>query len=85
MVWWIWAVVAIGVGALELLAPGYIFLGFAIGATATAAVSWAGTLTGFPAQLALAAVVSLLAWAALHRAFPRSRGSVKRFSGDIND
>ncbi len=85
MVWWIWAVVAIGVGALELLAPGYIFLGFAIGAMAAALVSWAEILTGFPAQLALAAGVSLLVWAALHRLFPRERGAVKRCTGDIND
>ncbi|MDZ7907542.1 MAG: hypothetical protein U5N10_04505 [Gemmobacter sp.] len=76
---------ALAVGALELLAPGYIFLGFAIGAMAAALVSWAGILTGFPAQLALAAGVSLLAWAGLHRVFPRARGSVKRFNGDIND
>lgn len=33
-VWWAWIGGAIALVILEILAPGYIFLGFAIGATA---------------------------------------------------
>ncbi len=85
MVWWIWVLGGLAIGALELMAPGYMFLGFAAGAMAAAASSWLGLLTGFPAQLALAAVVSLVVWAAMRAAFPLQRGEVKRFTRDIND
>ena len=85
MAWWIWVLGGLAIGALELMAPGYMFLGFAAGAMAAAATSWLGLLTGFPAQLALAAVVSLVVWAAMRAAFPLQRGAVKRFTRDIND
>lgn len=85
MAWWIWVLGGLAIGALELMAPGYMFLGFAAGAMAAAASSWLGLLTGFPAQLALAAVVSLVVWAAMRAAFPLQRGEVKRFTRDIND
>ena len=85
MAWWIWVLGGLAIGALELLAPGYIFLGFAVGAGAAAAASWLGLLSGFPAQLALAAVVSLIVWAGMRAAFPLQRGEVKRFTRDIND
>ncbi|MBL8562378.1 MAG: hypothetical protein JNN06_08865, partial [Gemmobacter sp.] len=78
MAWWIWVLGGLAIGALELLAPGYIFLGFAVGAMAAAATGWLGLLTGFPAQLALAAAVSLAVWAAMRAAFPLQRGEVKR-------
>ncbi|HRK43404.1 MAG TPA: hypothetical protein PLH11_10200 [Gemmobacter sp.] len=85
MAWWIWVLGGLAIGALELLLPGYMFLGFAVGALAAAAASWLGLLAGFPAQLALAAVVSLVVWAGLRAAFPLQRGEVKRFTRDIND
>ena len=34
-VWWVWIVAGFSLGVLEILAPGYIFLGFAIGALVT--------------------------------------------------
>lgn len=85
MAWWIWVLGGLAIGALELLAPGYMFLGFAVGAMAAAVASWLGLLLGFPAQLALAAVVSLVVWAGMRAAFPLQRGEVKRFTRDIND
>ena len=33
-VWWVWIVAGFALGVLEVIAPGYIFLGFAIGAVA---------------------------------------------------
>ncbi len=30
-VWWVWVVAGFLIGGLEIVAPGYIFLGFAIG------------------------------------------------------
>ena len=36
--WWAWVVLGFALGVLEVLAPGYIFLGFAIGAVLTGIV-----------------------------------------------
>ena len=33
--WWAWVVLGFALGVLEILVPGYIFLGFAIGAVVT--------------------------------------------------
>lgn len=33
--WWAWVILGFALGVLEVLAPGFIFLGFAIGAVVT--------------------------------------------------
>lgn len=33
--WWSWIVLGFALGVLEILSPGYIFLGFAVGAILT--------------------------------------------------
>jgi hypothetical protein len=30
--WWVWLAAALGLAILEILVPGFIFLGFAVGA-----------------------------------------------------
>jgi len=40
--WWVWTVAGVALAVLEILAPGYIFLGFAIGAVANGALLWFG-------------------------------------------
>lgn len=86
MAWWVWVAGGFAVGIVEVLAPGYIFLGFAIGAVLVGLVLWSGLLAiGLPVQIALFAVVSVLAWLGLRRAFPHSRGAVKRWTRDINE
>ena len=30
--WWVWIVLGFALGVLEVIVPGYIFLGFAVGA-----------------------------------------------------
>ncbi|MFN7052040.1 MAG: NfeD family protein, partial [Gemmobacter sp.] len=85
MAWWVWVAGGFAVGIVEVLAPGYIFLGFAIGAVLVGLVLWSGLLAiGLPVQIALFAVVSVLAWLGLRRVFPHSRGAVKRWTRDIN-
>ena len=42
--WWVWVVGGIILAVLELLAPAYILLGFAIGAIATGALTTFGVL-----------------------------------------
>ena len=44
-IWWIWLAAALVLAILEVLAPGFIFLGFAIGAAFMALVVASLTLT----------------------------------------
>ena len=89
--WWVWLSAALALGILEVLAPGYIFLGFALGAAATGLV----LLVGGPMTLWLAgslgwllvffAVVSLVAWVVLRRVLGVRDGQVKIWDRDINE
>lgn len=84
--WWIWVLGGLGLGVLELLAPGYIFLGFAIGATLTGGLIWISVLGGsLPVALAVFGGLSLAAWAATRALLGRRAGDVKIIHGDIND
>jgi membrane protein implicated in regulation of membrane protease activity len=84
--WWAWVVFGAALGVLEVLAPGFIFLGFAIGAVAT------GILVGFglapaslPILLLIFAVASVVAWLVLRRTMGVRKGQVKIWQKDIND
>lgn len=85
-VWWVWVVAGFLIGGLEILVPGYIFLGFAIGAVVTGILIGLGVLVGGPALLLLTfAVSSLVAWIALRRTMGVREGQVKVWDRDIND
>lgn len=85
-IWWVWVVAGFLIGGLEILAPGYIFLGFAIGAVTTGAFLGFGILSGGPAFLLLTfALCSLVAWFALRRTMGVRAGQVKVWDRDIND
>jgi membrane protein implicated in regulation of membrane protease activity len=84
--WWVWVVAGLAIGAVELLAPGYIFVGFGIGALAVGGLVWAGAVgPSVPVQLALFAVLSVLAWLGMRRVLGVRQGQVKRIDRDIND
>jgi len=86
MAWWVWVAGGFVLGIVEVLAPGYVFLGFALGALAVGIGLWTGLLAlGLPAQIAVFALVSVVAWALLRKVFPQQRGEVKRWTRDIND
>lgn len=86
MAWWIWIVGGVAIGALELMLPGYYFLGFAAGGIVTGLALWSGLVAlSLPGQLLVFAVVSAAAWGGLRRALPLQRGEVKRWTRDIND
>ena len=90
--WWAWAAGAIALGILEILAPGYIFLGFAAGALVLAGLFGVGgpfaasMAASLPLTLVIFAVLSLVAWLIMRRVFGlRSGSQVKTFDHDIND
>ena len=85
-VWWVWVVAGFLLGGLEVLVPGYIFLGFATGAVLTGILLGLGIVTGGPAWLLLVfAILSLVAWFALRRTMGVRQGQVKIWDRDIND
>jgi len=83
--WWVWIAAALGLAILEVLAPGFIFLGFAIGAAliglALGLLPWT---PGLPALLAVFAVLSLIAWAIMRRAFRAPNDQTRVIHEDIN-
>lgn len=83
--WWVWAVIAIGLGILEMVVPGFIFLGFAVGAAFLSGLLLLGLGPSLPVSALLFAVASLAAWIVARKVFGLKRGSVKTFDHDIND
>lgn len=83
--WWAWVVLGFALGVLEILAPGYIFLGFAIGAILTGVLVGFGLPAGLPALILIFSVVSVLAWLVLRRTMGVREGQVKIWDRDIND
>lgn len=83
--WWIWIAGGIALGVLELLAPGYIFLGFAVGAVLTGGLVAVGIPGNLPLALVIFAALSLIAWATTRRILGRRAGDVKIIRHDIND
>ncbi|MCV2894944.1 NfeD family protein [Lentibacter sp. XHP0401] len=89
--WWVWLAVALGLGILEILAPGFILLGFAIGAACVGVLLAVGGPLGaylggsFTITLALFAVFSLVGWYGLRRTMGVRKGQVKTWDTDINE
>ena len=87
--WWVWIALALLLGIVEVLAPGFIFLGFALGALVLGLglAALPGAIAGLSIQaiLALYAGLSLLAWLALRFVFRRQSSGAQSFEDDIND
>ena len=83
--WWIWVAAGIGLGILEVLIPGFIFLGFAIGAVVVGGLLALGVALGMPTLALIFAVVSVIAWLVLRRVVGLRQGQVKRVHHDINE
>lgn len=85
-VWWVWIVAGFALGVLEVLVPGFIFLGFAIGAVVTGILVGLGLApASLGALILIFAVVSLVAWFLLRRTMGVRDGQVKVWDKDIND
>ena len=85
---WAWAAAAVLLAIAEVIVPGYILLGFAIGAAGVAGLLALGVgpmAASLPVTLVVFALLSLGAWLAMRRVFRVSGGSVKTFDRDINE
>jgi inner membrane protein len=84
--WWVWVVAGFALGVVEVLVPGFIFLGFAIGAVITGVLVGIGLLGANVPLLVLAfALASLAAWFVLRQMFGVNGGEVKLWDKDINE
>ncbi|MEM5477321.1 hypothetical protein [Pacificibacter sp. AS14] len=84
--WWVWGLGAVALLVLEVFAPGFLFLGFGVGAAVVAGLLGLGLGFDNPAILALIfAVVSMAAWFAMRSIFGVRQGQVKVWDKDIND
>lgn len=84
-VWWVWVAGGFLLGALEVAVPGFIFLGFAIGAVLTGITVALGVTHAFAPLILIWAVLSGLSWLGLRAVFGGRPGQVKLWDRDIND
>ncbi|WP_299938117.1 hypothetical protein [uncultured Pelagimonas sp.] len=85
--WWIWAGAGIVLLIIEVFAPGFVFLGFGVGAIAVAVILaiGGGLVTSLPVALLIFAVCSLVAWFVMRKLAGERKGQVKIWDTDIND
>ena len=84
-VWWVWLSAALALATLEVILPGYIFLGFAVGAAIVGLLLLAVQITSLPVILVIFAVLSLGAYLAMRRVFGLPGEKPKVWDRDIND
>ena len=84
-IWWVWVAAGLTLAILEIFAPGFIFLGFAIGAALVGGLIALGLGLSLPWLLVVFGVVSLVAWIVMRRAFGVRKGQVKTWDTDINE
>lgn len=82
--WWVWLAAALGLAILEVVVPGFIFLGFAIGAAVVALLVLTPLTLSLTALLAIFASLSLIAWIILRRAFKSADDQTRIIHEDIN-
>ena len=83
--WWAWLTAALVLALIEILAPGFIFLGFALGALAMTGIVLVATGFSVSVALAIFAGLSLLGWIALRLIFRNQRSAARFIEHDIND
>ncbi len=86
-IWWTWGVLALILLIVEMLAPGFVFLGFGIGAAVISVTFLIAPdlAVSLPLLLLIFSCLSLAAWLILRRMFALPNGQVKTFDHDIND
>ncbi|MDB6178784.1 hypothetical protein PAF17_14900 [Paracoccus sp. Z330] len=83
---WLWIIAALVLAGLELLVPGWAFLGIALAVAAMGLLLLSGIWTaGLPITLVVTAMISGLVWLALRRVAGVRKGQVRIWDRDIND
>lgn len=83
--WW-WLIAAFVLATVELLVPGWAFLGLAASVGLMGVLLLTGVWTaGFPVTLVAVALLSALAWLVFRRLWPTSRGERRIWDRDINE
>lgn len=83
---WLWIGGGLIVALVELMLPGYLFLGTAAALIVMGIVLLAGLWPwGLPGALVTVAVLTFLAWALLRRLLGVRHGQVRIWDRDIND
>ncbi|HEC71733.1 MAG TPA: hypothetical protein ENI28_08005 [Roseobacter sp.] len=83
--WWVWVSAALVLGLIEVLVPGNIFLGFALGALGMVPVVMIVPGINGPLAFALFASLSLVAWIILRVFFRQQSSGTRIVSRDINE
>jgi len=83
---WVWIIAALVLGALEIVLPGWFFLGIALAVGVMGLAILVGIWTGgLPMALVVTAALSGAIWLGLRRIFGSSRGDVRIWTRDINE
>lgn len=89
--WWAWIAAGVVIAILEVLMPGYIFVGIALGFIGTGLVLWSGVwpapwvAAGFENGLFVAAIIALAAWMILRKTIGVRKGQSQIITRDINE
>ncbi|MFK7937952.1 MAG: NfeD family protein [Roseovarius sp.] len=82
--WWVWLTAALGLAIFEVIVPGFIFLGFAIGAAIVALLLLTPMTIGLTGLLVVFGALSLIAWIILRRLFKSADDQTRIIHEDIN-
>jgi membrane protein implicated in regulation of membrane protease activity len=83
--WWVWVAAALLLAVIEIVLPGFLFLGFAIGAAVMGLLLvFAPLALSLPLLLVIFGVLSLISWTVLRRIFRLKDGQVRRVYDDVN-
>ena len=83
--WWFWVAFGLVLVILETVLPGFVLLGFVIGAVVVGLLISLGLSITLHKLVLLFATVSLITWASLRALFRPKKANVKTFENDIND
>ena len=84
-IWWVWLSAALALATLEVIVPGYIFLGFAVGAFVMGLILLVVPMSSLPWVLVIFAALSLGAYWAMRRIFGLPDSKPKVWDRDINE
>lgn len=82
--WWVWLCAALLLAIAEVLLPGFVFLGIAIGAVGMALIVALTQGISPTLMLLIFAGLSLAAWLILRRVFRARDGAARIIHDDIN-